>query len=572
MVVSPDGRRIMILDKGKGKQTVRFGYHPKEKSWITFIDATTLEVVARTEVGWSMSTGYLWDHQGYAGDWVFSPDGRYMTIACFGYRSQKSKETLPAELVTLNLDNGEVARRLILERPIDSLIATTVVPWPASRGRPPAPVFLDDPDYVEYGQLLYRHAPEATAAVVYSMSSAARPKWQRETKKKQPPLPAELFFVDLENLELQKTVPLQGEPLSPAVSPDGGYLYLLEPGSPDKKPEKNINGRVQVISLANRAYETSLDVGSGLGRLIVDEEGEQVFVLSQREPSGKKEKKEDRPGLLHVIRAAYTVAKLEVGWAPLFVKITPDREKVYVVSQKSLAAVDVVALRNLEGGELKQSGISWLTQGSAYKGASELAITSDGRRGYVLYAGSSKLVVFDLEENVMLAELTAGRGGVKFGKFLGDVAAGKYYNVAAASTTIVFGPDEKFVYVLNTNSNDVTIVDAETNQIVETIGVGGDVRRMTLLPGGKLVAVRTGFETLHLIDTSTRKKVEERKTGGNFFLSPNGKYAVAHRNEKIQSFEGSTLKTIATTAEGKFNAIALWVFALPMEEPEPVTH
>ena len=140
MVVSPDGRRIMILDKGKGKQTVRFGYHPKEKSWITFIDATTLEVVARTEVGWSMSTGYLWDHQGYAGDWVFSPDGRYMTIACFGYRSQKSKETLPAELVTLNLDNGEVARRLILERPIDSLIATTVVPWPASRGRPPAPV------------------------------------------------------------------------------------------------------------------------------------------------------------------------------------------------------------------------------------------------------------------------------------------------------------------------------------------------------------------------------------------------------------------------------------------------
>jgi DNA-binding beta-propeller fold protein YncE len=58
-------------------------------------------------------------------------------------------------------------------------------------------------------------------------------------------------------------VVLEGNPGTPTLSPDGEYLYLLEQGKPDKKPEKNINGRLQVVSLETRAHETNLDVGSG---------------------------------------------------------------------------------------------------------------------------------------------------------------------------------------------------------------------------------------------------------------------------------------------------------------------
>ncbi len=159
-------------------------------------------------MGWSVSTGTVWDRQGFGGSWIFSEDGRYLTIACFGYRSQKPRETLPAELVRLDLETGRVVRRLEAERPI-------------------------------------------------------------------------------------------------------------------------------------------------------------------------------------------------------------------VVSEESVAAVDLVALRELGGGHVEGAGISWLSSGGGNKGAMELSITSDGRRGYVLYGGSSKVVACDLEENEVLAELTTGRGGVKFAKFLG---------------------------------------------------------------------------------------------------------------------------------------------------------
>jgi hypothetical protein len=75
--------------------------------------------------------------------------------------------------------------------------------------------------------------------------------------------------VDLTTLEVQQTVTLEGDPGRPTLSAEGEYLYLLEHGKPDKKPEKNINGRVQVVSVARRAHEINLEAGrrrtSGLG-------------------------------------------------------------------------------------------------------------------------------------------------------------------------------------------------------------------------------------------------------------------------------------------------------------------
>ena len=234
---------------------------------------------------------------------------------------------------------------------------------------------------------------------------------------------------------------------------------------------------------------------------------------------------------------------------------------------------------------MEGAGISWLTSGGGNKGAVDMSISSDGKRGYVLFGGSSKVVVYDLLENEVLAELTTGRGGVKFAKFLGAAAATaasayagssaasasgasyytyNIYGVHAASTTIVFGPEEKFVYVLNTNSNDVTIIDAATNEIVDKIGVGGDSRALIRLPGGLRMAVRTGKETLHLIDTATRKKLSEQKRGGNFVISPDERHAVAVRDDSVLCMDGSLLERMAM-AQGKFKNLMQLAFQ-PMEE------
>jgi YVTN family beta-propeller protein len=288
----------------------------------------------------------------------------------------------------------------------------------------------------------------------------------------------------------------------------------------------------------------------------MDDEGNQVFVLSDGEPSREKEK--DVPGVLWVIRGAEIATRIGVGEDPLFLRVSPDRERLYVASEQALSVIDLPALSKLGDAAPKPGGRSPLTGR-----AKELTVSSDGKRGYVLYDESSKLGILDLEKHQLVAELGTGRGGVKFGKFLGAMAlsaasmgAAQYqagyagigyysvYTVAPANTALLLSGDEKHVYVLNTRSNDVTVVDTGTLLAVTKVGVGGAANRMELLPGGALVAVTTGEDTLHLIDTKTHQQISELPDGGNYLFSPDERFAAAIGKQVVYCLEGKTLRTL----------------------------
>jgi len=100
MVLSPDNSRLVVLDRGPGKDTMRFGYHPTGKSWATVIDPASLQEVGRAELCWNVDVG--WASGARVRDpGVFSVDGRRLTLPCTGYRSQKPEETLSRQLVNL---------------------------------------------------------------------------------------------------------------------------------------------------------------------------------------------------------------------------------------------------------------------------------------------------------------------------------------------------------------------------------------------------------------------------------------------------------------------------------------
>jgi YVTN family beta-propeller protein len=509
-LITADGSRLVVLDRGPGKATVRFGYHPTGKSWATVIDARTLAVVARTELCWNV------DLRPSA---ALSGGGR-LTLACLGYRSQKPEETLPRELVNLDLASGSVSGRVAIDRLIDDVVAL----------------------------------PDSKTALVFT---------GRDTPKNQPAVDATVQFVDLVAPKVEASLTLQGDPGVPVVAPDGQHVYLLEQGKPDKKPEKNVNGRVQVLSVAARQHVTNLEAGRAPRGLVLDKEGNQVFVLAEEAPSA--EKKGEPPGVLRVIRGAEEAARVAVAEEPLFLRVSPNRERLYVVSEKALTSVDLPSLSRLGSSVLKPAGISLATSQTGKSTVKELSISRDGKRGYVLYAQSSKLGILDLEAGKLVAEIGTGRGGVKFGKLLGAVAltAASYaagsagasasgspvffynvYGVAPANTALVTTLDEKHVYVLNTNSNDVTIVDAETRTVVTKIGVGGSANRLELLPGGAFMTVTTGVDTLHLIDTKTHTKTSELPDGGNFVLAPGERYAAAIGKEVVYCLEAETLKVL----------------------------
>ena len=518
MLLSPDASRLLVLDRGPGKITLRFGYHPKGKSIGTLIDTRTMQVMSRVELGWNVDHGIVF---GYTYDpWIFSINGRQVVLYCQGYRSQKPEENLPIELVRLDLGSGEIAGRLGLKRRHSVLLPT----------------------------------PDGLLAVAF---------FQRETPKKQRPIPAQADFIDLRGPRLLGTLELEGDPTSVTLSPDGEYLYALEPGKPDKKPEKNINGRLQVISVASRSHRLNLDVGADPRGLVVDDAGNQLLVLAD----GPRPREGDAPGQLLVIRGEDLAARIEVGHKPLFAQIAPNPEKLYVVSERTLTDVDLLALRALGQMALDPAGISLLTAASPDHTVSELAISEDGKRGLALFTGSSRATVIDLEKRKTVAEVNTGRGGVKFGKFLGALAmtaASAYvgastaqatgssyytyniYGVAPARTSLEMSLDGKLAYVLNTHSNDVTIINTDDASVVTKIGIGtGDPKALRLLSGGEMVAASAG-STLHLIEVAKNLKVAEVEVGTGFQIAPDGQHAAAVHGSALACLSGRSGKRVAT--------------------------
>jgi YVTN family beta-propeller protein len=176
------------------------------------------------------------------------------------------------------------------------------------------------------------------------------------------------------------------------------------------------------------------------------------------------------------------------------------------------------------------------------------------------------LLLVDLQALKAGESVTTGRGGVKFAKNLGAIAATaasataasyqassmaasnggvgyapyQIFTVAPANTSISVRPDGAFVYVLNSETNDVTIVNVSTSAVVDKIAAGGQ-RFQPLNNGGVLGVV--GRNTLHLIDTSTQKALQEvhfDKSLEGVYLSPDGRTALAFSEGPLVLLNGST--------------------------------
>lgn len=495
LLLTPDGSRLVRLRTGNHKPTGRFGYHPLEKSTASIIDTKTMQVMAQADLGWSLNKYYL------------TPDKKVLVTLATGYESQKPEETLPIELVTMDITSGQVLGRLALQRL-------------------PSAFFL-----TKNG---------AAAVLLYA----------QQKQKGEPSIPAELQFVSIDKLSIAGKITFDGAPDMPVLSPDGDYIYLLEKGQPSNNPEKNINGRIHVISIKEMKAVADLDAGSDPKGVMADDTSGQTMILSNGAPV-KGQKNID--GELRVLRGASIATLVKVAAAPRFIRFSPDEKRLYVIGWDELSAIDYSALHEI--GRIPLGGF-----------ASEFAISADGNHGFVLFSGSSRLLLTDLQALKAGESVTTGRGGIKFAKNLGAIAAtaasataasyqassmasanggvgvGYYqiFTVAPANTSISVRPDGAFVYVLNSETNDVTIVNVSNSSIVDKIAAGGQ-RFQSLNSGGILAVV--GKNTLHLIDTATQKALPEVHFDKNLegiYLSPDGKTALALSEGPLVLLNGST--------------------------------
>ncbi len=305
---------------------------------------------------------------------------------------------------------------------------------------------------------------------------------------KRPYPQSKLWLVDLSGPRVTTT--LDTGPW-PAADSDGERLYLLHRGEPDKNPAKNRNGTVHVVPFGEPRAER-LDAGRApIGTF---REQSLLGILSEGPHGG--------PGELRLLREGKLVATTPVASRPAV--MGRGKHALYVVGSTGVTVVDPAS---------GQSKATLPLGGFVDDGddATEVQVTDDGRRAFVLYGPQHKVAVLDLERGKPIGVAKTGRGGKKF---LNNMMAGMgviripRFDFHEPGQLLA-RPDGRFAYAINEETKDVTVIDADTALPVEKIGGLG----YFLVPlGGPTVAVFG--PAIQLIDATRNVKAQEIRVPG----------------------------------------------------------
>ena len=371
-----------------------------------------------------------------------------------------------------------------------------------------------------------------------------------EKPRQAPAIPAELLLVDLAGPSVVATLPFEVDPKNPVLSPDGKFVYLIEEGKPSGNPEKNVNGRLHVVSLESRKLEVTVDAGSKPRGLVLDEAGQQLLVLSDEPPVKGRE----RAGDLRVIRGSVVQPPIKVAKNPRFVRAAPKVNRMYVLGENDITTLSLPDFMPL-GSTPAKGGF----------GVDDLVVTADGARGLMLFGGTVNIL--DLEAGKPMDSIRTGRMSAllinaavagtltELSRRSGEREAARKnqsyysyteYSLRDVNPSIALRPDGRFVYFVNNETRDVTIIDVGNATVVDKIGGAGfDIQ---FLGVGATVAAILADSVVRLLDTTSNKKLGDL-TGGDFKkdagfkrleVSPDGRYGVAYGAPGVFCLDGST--------------------------------
>ena len=102
-----DGRRLLVLDRGEGRDAGDKGYQAKTRLAVTVLDGRTLAVGARIELGWGSMPRRCWRRP---------VTGCRSCVPAFQGRTPA--ESLPRELLTVDSAAAKLISRGELPRPL----------------------------------------------------------------------------------------------------------------------------------------------------------------------------------------------------------------------------------------------------------------------------------------------------------------------------------------------------------------------------------------------------------------------------------------------------------------------
>jgi YVTN family beta-propeller protein len=159
-----------------------------------------------------------------------------------------------------------------------------------------------------------------------------------------------------------------------------------------------------------------------------------------------------------------------------------------------------------------------------------------------------KVAELGLDDGKVRMSLTTGRTGTKVGKAIGLALLG---TVERSGTVFTLGPEGRYLYVVNGQTDDLTLVDTTEHRVVETVATGGGTRGILVPEGGASVYV-VSKDHLTRFDTATRKAAGEISTAaeggpaGAVTLSPDGRWMFVPRGTKVEVRDAATGERLHT--------------------------
>jgi DNA-binding beta-propeller fold protein YncE len=451
LLFSATASRLVVLDHGPGQSTMRFGWHPSRRSRLVVMHAPSLQPLAAVDGVWGLPVLFR-----------FLDGGKQLTIVGPGYQSQRPEESRPSELVTIDLVTGREIVRIDL--------------------------------------------------TAFMSPTATWEDWLAST----------------------------------ALSRDGRYLYSLDRGKPSDDVARHQDSRVLVRSTATGAQVATLAAGTRPRAFVVDDEDDRILLLSDDAPASGRA----RPsGVLRAFRGDRGIALTAVAPDPRFLRLSASGN-VFVFSPRAVTAVDGKDYVARGTVTIDKAEASWTTvplaaspqDAAALAKAtgwpdypvgfvSDAAISPDEQRAYVLHADSSQMSIVDLAAGKVTKKLTTGRPWKKVRMMLSVAASNTASHVAAAQrartvggtqfyvlsrllpaqTTLIMLPDGRTVYVLNSQTRDVTVVDTISSRVVRHIGADG--LGIVLLTGQNLLVTERDGKT-RFVDSRDFREIESLAFAG----------------------------------------------------------
>jgi YVTN family beta-propeller protein len=257
------------------------------------------------------------------------------------------------------------------------------------------------------------------------------------------------------------SIPVGGGPTGIAVSPDGQELYVANSG----------NNTLSVIDVGARAVVSTVPVGASPRSVAVSPDGRRIVVANSGDNSvsivDKGDSAQKRPA----------ARRVDVGLEPVDIEMSLRNDTAFVVEATSPeGGAGTVSVVNVD--ELTSSPTVIRTDSPT-----AIAISPDGRTGYLANPNAIALVAFDTQTLVEKSSFPLAGNDVKITQ------------------------DGRKIYLVDENAGNVSVIDALTGHLMATITVGLQPSSIVITRERAIVA-NSGENTLSVIDVSTDTVVD----------------------------------------------------------------